>query len=82
MAGFLSLQCDHQTTRTADDCRMWMQGNGLLARQMICQRCNIPVQEHSYARLQDDVRCDEWAAGNGLRWAACKAKKKWHNVKW
>ena len=54
----------HQTTRTADNCRMWMRGNGLLARQTVCQRCSIPVEEHPYARLQDGVRCDEWAAGN------------------
>ena len=83
MAGFLSLQYDdHQTTQTADDCRMWMWGNGLLAWQMVCQRCSIPVEEHPYARLQDGVQCNEWAAvGNGLPWVTCKAKK-WHNVVW
>ena len=76
MAGFLSLQYDdHQTTQTADDCRMWMWGNGLLAWQMVCRRCSIPVEEHPYARLQDGVQCNEWAAvGNGLPWVTCKAK--------
>jgi len=76
MAGFLSLQYYHQTMLTADDCRMWMRGNGLLAWQMVCQRCSIPVEEHPYARLQDGVRWDEWAAaGNGLRWATCEVRK-------
>ena len=62
--------------QNADDCRMWMRENGPLARQMVCQRCSIPVEEHPYARLPDGVQCNEWAAaGNGLRWPTCTAKK-------
>ena len=47
--------------QNADDCRMCMRENGPLARQMVCQRCSIPVEEHPYARLQDRVQCNEWA---------------------
>jgi len=62
--------------QNADDCRMWMRGNDLLERQMVCQRCSISVEEQPYARLQNGVQCNEWAAaGNGLCWATCKAKK-------
>ena len=54
--------------QNADDCRMWMRENGHLARQMVCQRYSIPVEEHPYARLQDGVQCNKWALGSSREW--------------
>ena len=59
MAAMLSLRNYHQATQTAQDCRLWMRANGLLARHMMCHRCGSPMEERPYARVQDGVvwRC-------------------------
>jgi len=61
----------HAATTTELDCKQWMRAQGLLARNMQCQRCGGPTEEKVYTRVADGVtwRCpaQQCRATTGIR---------------